>query len=83
MKGPFRPSALAKDPKTSEWYVIASINKILLGLDAEWNDIEAIKLDKKVFPQPEGMVFDRDGDLLISNEGGKTGAGTIVKVPRR
>ena len=36
------------------------------------------KLDSKLFPQPEGIAFMNNGDLLISNEGRKDLA-TIVR----
>lgn len=76
----FRPSALAKNTQTDEWYILSSINKMLVVTDAEWNVKAVYPLNPKHFNQPEGIAFDRYHNLYISNEGGdKTKKGTILK----
>lgn len=75
----FRPSALAKNPKTGEWYILSSVNKALVVADAAWNVKAAYPLDAALFVQPEGIAFDNQNNLYISNEGDKLTPGTILK----
>ena len=70
-KEPFRPSAVAQNPFTNDIYVISAIRGQLLVFDKSYSFKEAIKLQKNLFPQPEGIAFDSKGNLYISNEGGK------------
>lgn len=75
----FRPSALAKNERTNEWYILSSINKLLVIADNNWKVKEAHILDPKLFNQPEGMAFDKDNNLYISNEAGDTEKATLLK----
>jgi len=77
-KSRFRPSALAKNPKTNEWYILSSVNKMLVITDADFKVKTTHPLDPKLFNQPEGIAFDRDNNLYISNEGGSLSAGNIL-----
>ncbi len=67
----FHPSGLARNPVTNEWYILSSVNKLLLVLDLNWNVKEVYPIDPALFKQPEGIVFNDKGDLYISNEGGE------------
>jgi uncharacterized protein YjiK len=67
----FGPSGIAVHPQTGEWYVVSSVGKILLVISRKGEILNMIKLDKKIHPQPEGITFDKDGTLYISNEGKK------------
>ncbi|MBS1598649.1 MAG: SdiA-regulated family protein [Bacteroidetes bacterium] len=67
----FHPSCFAKHPVTHEWYVISSVNKLLIILDDQWKIKRHYALDPFLFKQPEGIVFDDKGNLYISNEGGE------------
>jgi hypothetical protein len=75
----FRPSAIAKNPLTREWYVVSSVNELLVVADANWNVTAAYPLDHKLFLQPEGVAFDKQGNLYISNEGDEFSRGTVLK----
>jgi uncharacterized protein YjiK len=77
-KSRFRPSALAKNQKTNEWYVLSSVNKVLVVTDADFKVKATYPLDPSLFNQPEGIAFDRDNNLYISNEGGTLAAGNIL-----
>ncbi|KQM69509.1 hypothetical protein ASE74_05845 [Pedobacter sp. Leaf216] len=77
-KSRFRPSALAKNPKANEWYVLSSINKMIVVTDADFKVKATYPLDGSLFNQPEGIAFDRDNNLYISNEGGTLAAGNIL-----
>jgi uncharacterized protein YjiK len=68
-RGKFRPSALARHPITHEWYILSSVNKILLVLDDPWKVKAAYSLKPSLFKQPEGLAFDSKGNMYISNEG--------------
>ena len=76
-KEKFHPSGIAKNPVTHEWYIISSVNKLLLILDEQWKATAFYPLDPALFKQPEGITFNSRGDLYISNEGGD-GDGNIL-----
>jgi hypothetical protein len=75
----FHPSALAKNKNTNEWYILSSVNSMLVIADSNWKVKEIYPLSTTVFNQPEGIAFDKNNNLYISNEGGATGGGNILK----
>jgi len=77
-KADFKPSAGAINPVTGQLFLIASVGKILVIADQKGKIEQVIRLDPKMFNQPEGMTFAPNGDLYISNEGGE-GIATILK----
>jgi len=77
-RGKFRPSCLARHPITHEWYVISSVNKVLLVLNEQWKLKAAISLKPSLFKQPEGLAFDSRGNMYISNEGGDGDANVLL-----
>ena len=76
----FRSSALAYNHRTNEWYIISSINKLLVITDSNWKVTAAYKLNPAIYIQPEGMAFDKNGNLYISNEGGDLHSGNVLKI---
>ena len=82
VKRGFRPSALAKNPVTSEWFMVSAVNKLLVVTDSNWTIKEACFLNGNTFNQPEGIAFDADGNLYISNEGDDLSQGNILKFAR-
>lgn len=74
---PFHPSALAIHPTSGDIYILSSKGKTMMVLNSDGKIIAFEKLNKKIHTQPEGIVFDNDGTLYISNEGKKGGNGTI------
>jgi len=78
-KGPFRPSALAKNTNTNEWYILSSVNKLLVVTDANWVVKNAYPLKASMFIQPEGIAFDNQHNLYISNEGDLVSAGNVLR----
>ncbi|RAV58759.1 SdiA-regulated family protein [Mucilaginibacter rubeus] len=76
---PFRPSAIAKNTFTNEWYVLSSVNKMLVVTDINWKVKNVYPLSVTIFGQPEGMAFDNQRNLYISNEGDQLSAGNILK----
>lgn len=79
LKATLNPSALSKNPVTKEWYILSSVNKLLLVADEQWNIREVHRLNSSAFNQPEGLAFDRDNNLYISNEGDELTNGNILK----
>ena len=75
----FHPSALAKNLRTNEWYILSSVNKILVVADAGWKVKAVYPINPSLFIQPEGIAFDSQHNLYISNEGDKITPGTIYK----
>ena len=64
----FACSALAVHPQTGDIYLLSSKGKMLGVLNDKGEILHIQKLDKEIHPQPEGICFDKDGTLWISNE---------------
>jgi hypothetical protein len=75
----FRPSAMAKNPLTGQWYMVSSVNKLLVVADASWKVNATYPLEHKTFLQPEGLAFDKQGNMYISNEGDEFSRGSVLK----
>lgn len=76
----FRPSAMTLNRRTKEWYILSSVNKLLVTADEKWKITGAYPLDPSLFNQPEAIAFDHKGNLYIGNEGGdKMGNATLLK----
>lgn len=73
-----KPSAAAYNPMTKELYILASVNKLLVILNEKGEFKEVYQLDPGQFKQPEGIAFTPSGDMLISNEAGKSGMANIL-----
>jgi len=60
-------------------YVLSSALKRLVVLNYNDGTIRyAVRLDKKILPQPEGISFDQEGNLYLSSEG-KKGEGQVLR----
>jgi len=78
-KEAFLPSAIARHPITHEFYIVSSINKMLVSLNEQWEITAVYPLSRKLLLQPEGLSFDGDGNMYISSEGDELQAGRILK----
>ncbi|WP_066404357.1 SdiA-regulated domain-containing protein [Flavisolibacter tropicus] len=78
-KQKIEPSDLDIHPLTGDIYITDGAKPKLLIMDAEGKKKNLLSLDETQFPQPEGVAFTPEGELMISSEG-KTGTGSIVKV---
>jgi hypothetical protein len=74
----FHPSAVARHPLTKQWYVLSSVNKVLIVLDDRWQVKGMYPLDPVLFKQPEGLAFDARGNMYISNEGQRGNANVLL-----
>ena len=79
LKTNFSASALARNPFTNEWYILSSANKLLIVTDSLWKIKAAHRLNSCKFNQPEGIAFDNERSLFISNEGDEVTDGNILK----
>ncbi len=66
----FGPSGIAVHPN-GDIYIIASSGKVMLVFDEQKNLKWIEKINKNIHHQPEGITFDQNGNLWISNEGKK------------
>ncbi len=78
-----KPSAVAINPVTNEFYILASVNKLLIVTDRQGNFKEGYQLDPAIYKQPEGISFTPSGDMIISNESHETGVANILIIKNR
>lgn len=74
----FRISALGIHPLTNKLFIISGMEQMLFVFEMNGNLEYVEKLKYDLFPQPEGITFMSNGDMLISNEG-RNGVGTILR----
>lgn len=79
LKSGLKASALGQHPGTKEWYILSSADKLLVIANPDWTIKSVHDLDSSVFSQPEGIAFDSDMNLYISNEGDELSNGNILK----
>lgn len=68
-KGVFFPSEVNRDPANGNLYILEAREPRLLVLDRDGKPQSLHRLDRKLFPQPEGLAFDPSGNMYISSEG--------------
>ncbi len=79
----FSTSGIAVHPQTGDIYLVSSALKRLAVIDGKSGALKAaFRLDRQLLLQPEGIAFDKNGDLYISSEGKKQ-QGYILKFEKR
>ena len=73
----FFPSEINRNPSTGKVVLLEGVDSKLLLLDDSGKVEKLYILDRDKFPQPEGLAFDSQGNLYISNEGNPA---TILRV---
>jgi hypothetical protein len=53
---------------------------MLVVADGNWVIKAVYNLNPAIYIQPEGIAFDKQNNLYISNEGGDIHAGNILKI---
>lgn len=76
----FRASAVAVHPESGHFYLLSAIQRVWVEVDREGRPLNAGWLDKKIFPQAEGMTFDGTGRLFVATESQKEPA-RILLIP--
>ena len=64
----FAPSAIAVHPKTGQLYILSARGAMLVVLEATGTVARVSGLNPIMHPQPEGIAFDAQGTMFISNE---------------
>lgn len=75
---PFAPSGIAIHPFTKNIYIIASKGKTLCVFSPKGKILHLQNLDSKIYPQPEGIMFFENGDMMIASEG--EAVGRLIRV---
>ncbi len=65
----FRPSGIALHPFERQWYMIASVGKLLIVVDDDGEIQASYPIPPRLLSQPEGICFLPNGNMLISSEG--------------
>ncbi len=74
-----KASGMARNPITQQWFILSSVNKLLVVTDASWKPLNAYPLNPSLFTQPEGIAFDKAANLFIANERGTGESGSILQ----
>ncbi|MDF1517718.1 MAG: SdiA-regulated domain-containing protein, partial [Lutibacter sp.] len=67
-KSEFSPSGIAIHPISKNIFILSSVGKMLAEYTSEGKLQKIYSLNYELFQQPEGISFDKKGDLYISNE---------------
>lgn len=65
----FQPSGIAVHPLTGNIYITGAVGDMIIVLHPTGEILAMIPLDASQYRQPEGICFDAEGNLYISNEG--------------
>jgi uncharacterized protein YjiK len=78
----FKPSGIAFNPLDNYFYLLASVGKLMIVIDAKGIIMATYPIAPGILGQPEGLFFDPKGNLYISSEG-EGDKGYIVKFSAR
>jgi uncharacterized protein YjiK len=74
----FQPSGVAIHPISGNMYVLGSVGKMLIVYSRACELMAMVELNPKTYAQPEGICFDPNGTLYISNEGDGNKANIVM-----
>jgi SdiA-regulated len=75
----FRPSAMCFHPITGDLIILSSEDHLIFAFDNSGKIKNIARLNPLLFPQPEGITFLMNGDMLISNEGQGKRPATLLR----
>ena len=78
----FDPAEIAIDPVTGHYFILSSVGKRIGVFSENGSLICAVNLDEKIYKQPEGLAFNKAGNLVISDEG-RNGKANLVLAERK
>lgn len=76
----FNPSAITYASKSNYYYILSSKDSLLVTIDQQGKLLDTQELDTKLFPKPEGIVFDPQNDSLLITSEGIDGDASLVRV---
>jgi len=76
----FSPTGIEVHPDNGNFFILSSINESIIELADDGKLLNAVKLDSKDHQQPEGITFNSDLSIILSDEG-RNKKGTITVVP--
>ncbi|MGB5288151.1 MAG: SdiA-regulated domain-containing protein [Ignavibacteriaceae bacterium] len=80
----FAPSGIEINPITNTFFIISTNPEAILEISPDGEILNALKLNKKIHKQTEGITFLKDGSLVISDEGQKKSAQiAIIKLKEK
>ena len=65
----FKPSGIAAHPIDGNYYILASVGKIMIVVSPTGDIIESYTIKPGILTQPEGICFAPDGTMYIASEG--------------
>jgi uncharacterized protein YjiK len=65
----FEPSSIAYNPIDKNYYVLASVGKLLMVVNKQGEIVSSYPILPRVLNQPEGICFAPNGDMYICSEG--------------
>jgi uncharacterized protein YjiK len=74
-----KPAAITYNQHSKEWYILSSIDKVLIVADLDFHIKKVIPFKRSQFEQPEGMAISKEGHLYISSEMGNTSSASLYK----
>ncbi len=75
----FRPSAVAVHPVNGNIFLLSAEDYLLLEFNRQGIILQAIELDQSIYPQAEGLSFDSNANLYISNEKNNKKHATLIR----
>ena len=78
----FAPSGIEVHPETGNLFLISANQRAIVELSKDGDILNAVKLDKKLYKQPEGITISTDGSIIIADEG-KGGKGFITIINKK
>ncbi len=82
-KGDCGFSGIERHPGSGHFLLLSSKSFCIIEVSAKGEVIGSVSLPKKLHPQPEGIAMLPGGELLISDEGKKTGRLTLYRSTAR
>lgn len=79
----FKPSGVTVNPSNGHLFMVSAINRMLVETTREGSVVAVHVVDDRIYKQPEGIAFSRNGTLYISNEAADVGLANILILPFR
>ncbi|MFM7387378.1 MAG: hypothetical protein ACKO5L_04390 [Bacteroidota bacterium] len=73
------PNAIAVHPKTNDFYMLSSKDRVLMVFSPFGNLLDVTYLEESIYTNPTDIHFNEQGDLFIANQANETFS--LVKLP--